>query len=49
MKIEEEPLFHMDELNPKLYEHINSIQEVKVNTSFNSQLNHLFIVDVHLC
>ncbi|XP_066911215.1 pleckstrin homology domain-containing family M member 1-like [Clytia hemisphaerica] len=29
MKIEEEPLFHMDELNPKLYEHIASLQEVK--------------------
>ena len=32
MKIEEEPLFHMDELNPKLYEHVHSIQEVKVST-----------------
>ena len=30
MKIEEEPLFHMDELNPKLYDHVSSIKEVKV-------------------
>ena len=44
MKIEEEPLFHMDELNPKLYEHINSILEVKVTRldGYNERIIILF-------
>ena len=31
MKIEEEPLFHMDELNPQLYEHVMCLKDVKVS------------------
>lgn len=30
MKIEEEPLFHMDEINPALYEVVSELKELKV-------------------
>ena len=32
MKIEEEPLFHIDEINPTLYNAVPDLNEVKVST-----------------
>lgn len=39
MKIEEEPLFHMDEINPTLYEVVSELKEVKVYLVFSKQTN----------
>ena len=33
MKIEEEPLFHIDEINPTLYNAVPDLNEIKVNCS----------------
>ncbi|XP_065060890.1 pleckstrin homology domain-containing family M member 3-like [Rhopilema esculentum] len=38
MKIEEEPLFHIDEVNPTLYNAVQSLNEVKI---LRIQLQHL--------
>ena len=34
MKIEEEPLFHIDEINPTLYNAVTDLNEVKVSPYF---------------
>ena len=43
MKIEEEPLFHVDEINPYLYDVIMDLREVKV---ISVLYGHYFLVSV---